>query len=300
MVIYQVDAFTETPYHGNPTVVILDGQKYDEETKLAIAKEMNLAITTFVLDSTKADYKLAFFTPKKEIDFSGHAIIAVFWLLAKLGKIKSEENPTKKTVETNKGIVPVELQWKNEAIEKVLFQPFELDIKEVSIDKKTLADILGIRQDKIENNDKLPLVIASVGVPKLLVLISSKEMTDALVPNFDKLLRFCFKLKVSGVHLYTFDTYLEGSTCYSRQFQPLLGVNETPVSGLGNAALAAFLVKKGFAQPGRILLEQGESLFRAGLVEVYIQEKKKEEKMSIKVAGKAVIVFKISLEKEIS
>jgi PhzF family phenazine biosynthesis protein len=249
MAIYQVDAFTENPYYGNPTAVVLDAAKYSPELKQQMAREFNLPITVFVSPSNKADYKMEFFTPRKEVEISGHGTIATFWLLAVLGKIEPEGDKTKITQETKQGIISVEIKWNKDRLDKVIMIQQKPTFKEVNLDKKKLADILGIRSDKIENNEKLPMVVASTGSPKLMILISSKEMTDALVPNFDEVVRLCRKLKVTGIHLYTFDTYHEGTTCYTRQFQPVVGVPETPISGLANGALGALLVKYGFAQP---------------------------------------------------
>ncbi len=80
MAIYQVDAFSDTPFFGNPTAIVLDAEDYTDILKQYIASEMNLPITSFVTKSEKADFKVEFFTPKKRIPIGGHATIATFWL----------------------------------------------------------------------------------------------------------------------------------------------------------------------------------------------------------------------------
>ena len=264
----------------------------------AIAREMNLPVTAFVSSSLKANLKIEFFTPKKEVPISGHAIIATLWLLAEIGKIVPENNKITLKIETKLGLIPAEIKWKNNSVDKVYMTQKKPKFREVEVNKQKLADILGIRTDKIETNDKLPLIIADTGSPKLLVLISSKEMTDALVPKFDEVERLCRRLKVTGLHLYTFDTYLEGSTCYTRQFEPIRGASETIVSGMANGALGAYLVSKGFAQPGALIIEQGESLERPGKVELRIKATADEVK-SVRVGGKAQVIFKFELYKDL-
>ncbi|NHJ05870.1 MAG: PhzF family phenazine biosynthesis protein [Candidatus Heimdallarchaeota archaeon] len=298
MSIYQVDAFTDKPFFGNPTAVVLDADEFTPELKQFLASEMNLPITAFVLKSKKADFKIEYYTPKKEIEIGGHATIAVFWLLAEIGKIKPDNDYAKVTQETKLGILPVEIFWKKGILDKVLMTQLKPTFTEVDLSIQKLADILGIRPDKIECNDQLPLVVASTGSPKLLVLITSKEMTDAMVPKFDDIERLCRRLKCDGIHLYTFDTYLEGSTCYTRHFEPYRGAPETPISGMANGALGAFLVEKGFAQPGTFYIEQGESVERAGKVEVKIEVNNKKVS-SVKIGGKAKIVFKIEFKENI-
>ncbi|HUT79740.1 MAG TPA: PhzF family phenazine biosynthesis protein [Candidatus Bathyarchaeia archaeon] len=296
---YQVEAFSDKPFFGNPTAIVIEDSKesYPLHFKESIAREMNLPITAFISQSTKADFKIAFFSPKKQVPFSGHATLASVWLLAKLKNIKPNTDTVK--IETEKGIYPCDILWEKETITKIFVTLKNPEFQEIDIDKQKLADILGIRTDKIESNEKLPLVVADVGSPKILVLISSKEMIDALVPKYDEVERLCRKHKATGLHLYTFDTYTEGSTCYTRHFEPLQGAAETAVSGLANGALAAFLVKEGFAPPGTLIIEQGESLDRNSKIEIKVEATKSGIK-SVKIGGKAQVMFKFELNKEIN
>lgn len=294
MLFYQVDSFTDKAFFGNPAGVVINST-FSPQQKHQIAREINLSVTAFVSASEKADFKLDYFTPKKEIPISGHATIAAFWVLAEIGRLKRDNNKAKVKFETTKGIYTIEVKWKNDIVAKVYMTLDKPVFTKADIDKQKLADLLGIRSDKIESNDKLPLIIANSGSPKLLVLITSKEMTDALVPNYDELERLCRRLKITGIHLYTFDTYLEGSNCYSRQFEPIRGLPETATSGLANGALGAFLVKSGFAPPGTLIIEQGESLDRAGKVEVKVKATQNEIK-SVKIGGKAKVIFSLELQ----
>ncbi|MHA1185721.1 MAG: PhzF family phenazine biosynthesis protein [Candidatus Heimdallarchaeota archaeon] len=294
MLFYQVDAFTNKPFYGNPAGVVLDSTLTVEQ-KYKIAREINLSVTAFVSNSEKADFKIDYFTPKKEIPISGHATIAAFWVLAEIGRLKREGNKAKATVETDKGLYTIEVKWKSEKVDRVYMLLDKPEFTKTDLEIPKLAELLGINPAKIEANEKLPLIIASTGSPKLLVLITSKEMTDALVPNYDELERLCRRLKVTGIHLYTFDTYLEGSNCYTRHFEPIRGLPETATSGLANGALGAFLVKKGFAPPGTLIIEQGESLDRAGKVEVKVKATQENIK-SVKIGGKARVIFSIELQ----
>ena len=70
----QVDVFTDRPFAGNPLCVVSDGTGLSTAQMQAIAKEMNLSETTFVLPPTdpQATYWMRIFTPAKEIPFAGH------------------------------------------------------------------------------------------------------------------------------------------------------------------------------------------------------------------------------------
>ncbi|NHJ84178.1 MAG: PhzF family phenazine biosynthesis protein [Asgard group archaeon] len=292
MAIYQVDVFTDKPFVGGPAAVILKNN-YTNETKQNIARELNLPVSVFISKSEKADYKLEFYTPKKEIPFSGHATLAAFWILAELGKIKPENSNKLVTQENKLGIFNVDIIWKNNVLDKVYMTLDKFTSTEIDIDSSKLADALGIRSDKIENNEKLPIVLADAGSPNLLILISSKEMVDALVPKFDEVERLCRRYKADGIHLYTFDTYIEGSDCYTRHFEPFRGAAESPASALANGALGAFLVAKGVVSSNKLVIEEGEALERACVIEVEVKMKNSVVE-SVKVGGKAKTVFEIS------
>lgn len=82
----QVDVFTDTPYHGNPVAVVLDGADLTTEEMQRFAHWTNLAETTFVLppSSGAADYSVRIFTPISELPFAGHPTLGTChaWLSA--------------------------------------------------------------------------------------------------------------------------------------------------------------------------------------------------------------------------
>jgi PhzF family phenazine biosynthesis protein len=70
----QVDVFTERPFFGNPVAVVLDAEGLDTAAMQRIACWTNLSETTFLLPSSKADYRLRIFTPLQELPFAGHPL----------------------------------------------------------------------------------------------------------------------------------------------------------------------------------------------------------------------------------
>lgn len=73
----QVDVFTNRPLSGNPLAVFPDAQGLDPGDMQAIAREMNLSETTFILEasSSTSTSKLRIFTPAHELPFAGHSTI---------------------------------------------------------------------------------------------------------------------------------------------------------------------------------------------------------------------------------
>ncbi|RUR12215.1 PhzF family phenazine biosynthesis protein [Legionella sp. km772] len=83
--IFQIDAFTDKVFHGNPAAVCLLTDWLNDELMQAIAAENNLSETAFVLED-KNGYYIRWFTPNGEISLCGHATLAAGFALLELGK----------------------------------------------------------------------------------------------------------------------------------------------------------------------------------------------------------------------
>ena len=88
--IFQIDAFTDKVFHGNPAAICLLKEWLNDELLQAIALENNLSETAFVLED-KNEFQLRWFTPKGEINLCGHATLAASFLLFELNKCPSDE-----------------------------------------------------------------------------------------------------------------------------------------------------------------------------------------------------------------
>ena len=87
---YQVDAFTDKVFSGNPACIVPLEEWFSDEILLKIAKENAVAETAFVID--KGDYfHLRWFTPDLEIDLCGHATLATSFVLKSILKYPSNE-----------------------------------------------------------------------------------------------------------------------------------------------------------------------------------------------------------------
>lgn len=76
-----VDSFTAVPFTGNPAAIAVVDAFPDDQVMQAIAREMNLSETAFVVARTDGEYDLRWFTPSVEVDLCGHATLAAAHLL---------------------------------------------------------------------------------------------------------------------------------------------------------------------------------------------------------------------------
>ncbi|MEJ2082345.1 MAG: PhzF family phenazine biosynthesis protein [Acidobacteriota bacterium] len=85
--IYQVDAFADEVFHGNPAAVVLLDRELPAATLQGIAAENNLSETAFV-QAANDRFNLRWFTPTTEVDLCGHATLATAHVLFELGKVE--------------------------------------------------------------------------------------------------------------------------------------------------------------------------------------------------------------------
>jgi PhzF family phenazine biosynthesis protein len=83
MKMYQVDAFTQELFRGNPAAVLVLDEWLDDGLMQYIAAENNLAETAFVKKIDDQNFEIRWFTPTTEVDFCGHATLASAWVLFK-------------------------------------------------------------------------------------------------------------------------------------------------------------------------------------------------------------------------
>jgi PhzF family phenazine biosynthesis protein len=102
--MWQVDAFSEVPFGGNPAAIVPLDAWLDDSLMQRIANENNLAETAFIVPRGTGKYDLRWFTPEAEVELCGHATLASAWL------VFSELAPELKRVdfETRSGTLTVE------------------------------------------------------------------------------------------------------------------------------------------------------------------------------------------------
>lgn len=285
--IFQVDAFSDKAFGGNPAGLVPDASSLTDEQMQQIANEMNLSETAFVIPLSEDLYKVRFFTPLCEVDLCGHATIGTFFTLAKKGYIKGLNNETKIVFqETKAGKLAVEIIFKDGDIDKVFMEqalPQDLGAVE-DLDKLLKAMDLNIEDIGIEDNTVYPRMI-STGLPDIILPIKTKEKLDNLNIDMKLLSQVSEELKVTGVHVFYLPK-LNSDIVYTRNFAPLVGIDEESATGTANGGLIYYLDKNKFIKDKSILAYQGESMNRRSQIYCRIDELGK-----IKVGGKAKIMI---------
>lgn len=256
MPIFQVDAFTEKPFRGNPAAVCILSGPVEEHWMQAVAKEMNLSETAF-LYKYKDGFSLRWFTPVLEVDLCGHATLASAHVLFEEGYLKPHEQAR---FYTKSGLLKAER--KGEWIE--LDFPAE---PETSADASPeLVEALGVK----------PLYVGKNRFAYL-VQVDSEEKVRMMKPDFALLA----KIPGLGVIVTTPSGSLEFDFI-SRFFAPGAGIDEDPVTGSAHCCLGPFWGER----MGKTELVGYQASTRGGVVKVRLAGDR------VFLGGKAVTVFR--------
>lgn len=290
IIIYQVDAFSDNPFEGNPAGVVPDAIGLNEFDMQKIANEMNLSETAFVMKKDSTTYEVRFFTPRCEVELCGHATIAAFYVLAQKGYINSIDDGKIIVKQVTKaGELPVEIYFKDGNVEKVLmYQGEPRSLGELS-DAKEIAEIIGIEIEDIGITDKIinPEII-STGLPDIIIPVKNRNILDNLNVDFKLLEEYSKRMKVTGIHVFCLDEFTKNEV-YCRNFAPAVGINEEAATGTANGALAFYLEKNKLLDCDEIIAKQGQYLNRPS--NIYCKLVRSEGKYHIKVGGKANLVL---------
>ncbi|OGS40727.1 MAG: hypothetical protein A3K77_04400 [Euryarchaeota archaeon RBG_13_31_8] len=280
--VKRVNAFTDSVDGGNPAGVLLNSPDLTDKQMAYISKILNVSETAFVFPSTKADFKVRFFTPEIEVDLCGHATIATFFTMTLEDFFPEKINKTV-TQETKAGILPVNIDFTDDGdVGRVMMTQGKPILKDIHLDILKIADSLKISKEKID--DSLPKQIVSTGLFTLPICIKSFDVLKKIKPDFVKIKKICNELGVGSFHLFTFETIEHASVYHARNFAPTYGVNEDPVTGTANGAVCFYLLKNRIIQENNLLCEQGDIIGKPGRVFVEIN------KDIVKVGGRAKVV----------
>jgi trans-2,3-dihydro-3-hydroxyanthranilate isomerase len=266
------DVFTDEPLTGNGLAVFTDGRDLSEVDMQAIAREMNLSETVFVLPATSedADVRIRIFTPAVELPFAGHPTLgSAFVLGAPLQKVVIR-------LETAAGVVPVSLEREGP---KIVFGRMEQPVPrwETVADPAPVLAALGVERSG------LPVERYDLGPGHLFVELDSPAAVQALAPDIAALAA----ATPDGANCFA---HVEGNRWKTRMFAPNHGVVEDPATGSAAGPRAIHLARHGRIRFGeQIEISQGAEINRPSTL--YATAEGEGDRVDrVEVGGSAVVV----------
>jgi PhzF family phenazine biosynthesis protein len=289
--IKQIDAFTDRLFGGNPAGVVTSAEGLTDKEMQSIANEMNLSETAFILNSDIADFRIRWFTPKKEVLFCGHATVASLHALAEEGK-RGMENDGEFSfkVETMIGVITVDVIKSNGKIQIILHSP-KITLLREDVDKAALLEALKIKEEELDHSYP---VMREKNLDYLYVPVNGLEALKNLDYDYSNLDKFCAKYNFPGVCVFTKETFDDDSQIHSRFFAPLYGVREDPVTGSAQGPLGVYFIINGIIEftgnEINIKSEQGDIMGRPGRLIINLR-KDEYGNFSSKLISSAVTVI---------
>jgi PhzF family phenazine biosynthesis protein len=241
--LYQVDAFTSRPFAGNPAAVCLLSDARDAAWMQAVAAEMNLSETAFLLPQGRpGGFNLRWFTPTVEVDLCGHATLASAHVLWETGRVRAGELAC---FHTRSGLLTATLRgdW--------IEMDFPANVAQPAEPPEGLAEVLGA----------LPVFVGRSSFDYLIELPSEQAVRD-LRPDFRRLR----DLGTRGV-IVTSRSATPAFDFVSRFFAPGAGIDEDPVTGSAHCTLAPFWA----GRLGKQTLTGYQASARGGVVRVQVR-----------------------------
>src|ERR1043165_1852530 len=215
--LFHVDAFTDRPFAGNPAAVCLLPSWKDDRWHQAVAREMNLSETAFLVKNPDG-FDLRWLTPKVEVDLCGHATLASAHILWQQAQTTGDEI----RFSTRGGILKAIRNGEDIELD------FPLKPEVMAEAPPDLLEALGVSARYVGKNQF-----------DYVVEVESEAVLKGIAPDFKRLA----KVPVRGIIV----TSISGDSRFdfvSRFFAPASGVDEDPVTGSAHCCLGDFWRKR--------------------------------------------------------
>ncbi len=233
-----VDVFTDRPFGGNPLAVFPEAQGLSDAEMQALATELNLSETTFVLppEDPANTARVRIFNRTAEMPFAGHPNVGTGFVLAEQarnGQLRFEELA---------GLVEVRLDHDAQGgvTGATIAAPQPLTIGS-SLPPALAAACAGIATDGIITASHPPTLAAEGGNPRLLLEVTEAAMAAA-APDLAAFRRAVEATPALGGKLSLYLYRRDGARLRARMFSPLSGTWEDAATGSAATLLAGFLL----------------------------------------------------------
>jgi len=296
----QLDVFTQTPLTGNPLAIFTDARGLTDQEMQALAREMNLSETTFILPrdpATEAQEgkKVRIFTVAEELPFAGHPTLGTALHLYASGFSPVSEKSDEIILYLKAGKIPVRFtaNSENAGRDRVDGQVFgEMRQRDpefgVTFSREEVARVIGIEVDDIPT--EWPIQSVSTGLPFAIVGIRNQKTLANL--NFPHAQAAEF-LKNSEAKFFYFlcPQRREKNQLEARARMFFYG-GEDPATGSAAGYAASWMVQHGIANSDeQVLIRQGVEIRRPS--EMYVRATRDGQRVTnVRVGGYAVEVLR--------
>ena len=281
----QLDVFTARPLEGNSLAVFPDGRGLSDDEMQALAREMNLSETTYILPRESSvererGVRVRIFTVQEELPFAGHPTLGTAF------QLRGSTGAPAVTLELNVGKVPV--SFEEQAGQPVFGEMTQIDPKfGERHDREAVVRASGLRDGDIDPS--LPIQTISTGVPFTVVPLRGLEIMRDLHVDLKGSAEY---LERSGGKFFYFVTRETEDPAARLHARMMFYNGEDPATGSAAGCAAAWMVANGVAQPDeRVLIEQGLEMKRPS--RIFVRASRRDNRVvNVRVGGNVVEVLR--------
>ena len=293
----QVDVFTQTSLAGNPLAIFTDGRGLSDGEMQALAREMNLSETTFILPRDAASEaregkKVRIFTVEQELPFAGHPTLGT--ALHLYASESNQKKPAEITLDLKAGKIPVRFTANSENAggDRVDGQVFgEMRQRDpefrTPLSREEVARIIGIAVDEIP--PEWPIQPVSTGLTFTIVPFRNGQTLSSLNFSYTQAAEF---LRKSGANFFYFLCPERREDQLEARARMFFYGGEDPATGSAAGCAASWMVQHGLAKSDeQVLIRQGVECRRPS--EIYVRAKREGKRVTdVCVGGYAVEILR--------
>jgi len=280
----QYDVFTSRPLEGNQLAVFTDARGLSDEEMQALAREMNLSETTFVLPADAEQerehgIRVRIFTVGEELPFAGHPTLGTGFYL--------HERDKKDVVELNLNVGKIPVTFTKESNGEVRGEMRQRDPEFGQIHSRdAVARAMGVSVGELDS--ELPIQTVSTGMPFAIVPVRSLETMQNLRIDWNRCAEYLATTDAKFFYFVSRETTDRSRDLHARM---IFYNGEDPATGSAGGCCAAWAVAHGVvASDQRAIIEQGIEMNRASLL-YFRATKSGDRAVNVRVGGSTVKVM---------
>jgi len=280
----QWDVFSARRLEGNSVAVFFDGRGLTDAEMQALAREMNLSETTFVLPRDAAiererGIRVRIFTVQEELPFAGHPTLGTAFAL------RGQSGAKQILLELNVGKVPVDFE---DSAESPFGEMTQIDPTfGMRHEREAVAQTTGLRVQDFD--DSLPIQTVSTGVPFTVAPLKSLAVMRNLQIDRNRAAEYLTRTEGKFFYFVTQETVDRKARLHARM---LFYNGEDPATGSAAGCSAAWMVAHGVATPDeRVLIEQGVEMKRPS--RIFVRASQSDNRVvNVRVGGHSVEIMR--------
>jgi trans-2,3-dihydro-3-hydroxyanthranilate isomerase len=295
----QVDVFTQMPLAGNPLAIFTDARGLNDGEMQALAREMNLSETTFILPRDPATEaregkKVRIFTVEEELPFAGHPTLGTALYLYASEFASNSKKSRQITLDLKAGKIPVRFTANSEnagcnRVEGQVFGEMRQRDPEfgTTLSREVVARVIGIAVDEIPS--EWPIQLVSTGLTFTIVPFRNQQTLSDLKFTYAQAAEF---LKNTGANFFYFLCPERREGRLEAPARMFFYGGEDPATGSAAGCAASWMVQHAVANSDeQVLIRQGIECRRPS--EMYVRATHEGERVTnVRVGGYAVEILR--------